>query len=509
VSSRLYLRLAGVLLLLLILLGSLAGLLTAHTARLYFEEVHQKLNLLVAHRIAKGVELGPDGKLSPQDESMLFMNGMNLNPSLEIYLLSPEGEVLQYDSSAEGRVMRRRVDLAPVREMQRRMRSIQVPEGRFAPEGIAHFRILRGDDPRHSSRRKIFSAAPVGDPDQPQAWIYAILGGQEYDTIASESGFGYILRGSAWILGISVALAAAAGLLAFHALTRPLGRLRGAIERFHGGDVEARARLGSQDEIGRLGAAFDRMADTILEQMQSIRERDELRRELVANISHDLRTPVASLQGYLETALGKDSSLTGEERRLFLETALRNATRLARLVDELFELARFDAGEIQPKMEVFALDDLVQDLVQKFRLRSEERGIQIRMSCPRELPPVRGDLGLIERVLDNLLENALRYTPRGGRIRVHLQEKGSQVEVRVADTGQGIPASEIPRIFDRFYRVEKSRSDGSGGAGLGLAIAKRILDLHSSPVRVHSRVGVGTWFAFSLAVSDPPLPMES
>ena len=218
----------------------------------------------------------------------------------------------------------------------------------------------------------------------------------------------------------------------------------------------------------------------------------------MAHVSHDLRTPLASLQGYLESLKLKDAELTGEERAEYLHIALRHSERLTRLVSELFELAKLDAKETRPQCESFALAELVQDVVQKFDLRAAQDKIRLTLVPARELPFVSADIALTERVLENLLANALNHTPGGGEVRISLEQGEGAVFTRISDTGSGIPETELPHIFAPFYRGHTSQPQGDEHAGLGLAIAKRIVELQSGEIRVESRLGAGTTFSFSL-----------
>jgi two-component system, OmpR family, sensor kinase len=245
---------------------------------------------------------------------------------------------------------------------------------------------------------------------------------------------------------------------------------------------------------------FKQMSDRITEQVTALKETDTLRRELMANVSHDLRTPIASLQGFFETLLLKERELTREQRHTYLETALKHSERLSRLTNELFELSRLDAGDIKPHHEAFALGDLTQDITMKYQLTAERKGIQLQTRIPRSLPLATGDIALIDRVIQNLLENALHHTPAGGRVTLELHDGGDHVLVTLTDTGCGIPADKLDRIFERFYQVDKNEHNRPGGAGLGLAIAKRIVNLHGGDIHVESRVNEGTSFSFPVPV---------
>jgi signal transduction histidine kinase len=241
------------------------------------------------------------------------------------------------------------------------------------------------------------------------------------------------------------------------------------------------------------------MAQRITDQIQALTEKDSLRRELVVQVSHDLRTPLASLHGYLETLRMKESSLQSAERVEYLDIALRHSTRMRRLVEDLFELAKLDAKDIRPSIEPVALGELAQDVVQQYRLVAQRKGIHLALEGARELPFVSADIGLIERVLENLIDNAIEHTPSRGGISVSTRVQGHSVTLQVSDTGSGIPSEDLPRIFDRFFQAGGGSGDGQH-AGLGLAIAKRILELHDSSIHVISKLGAGTTFSFSLPV---------
>jgi len=485
--NSLYTRLALGLVVLVAVLGGLYLLVTLQAGRLYFQELNQQLNReLAANLIAENKLSVEDGRFDRAALEAIFHTYMVVNPSIEVYLLDNRGRILAY-SAPPGKVKRERVDLAPVRAFLRR----------------GHHTPIVGDDPRDSGGHKVFSAAPIGSAAQPQGYLYVVLAGQQLDSVAAMLRDSYILRLALYALGAAAAAGLLAGLWLLRLVTRRLRRLdqaMGAFETDGGNHFTPPADLdtSSRDELGRLGRSFARMAARITSQVGALRQTDALRRELVANVSHDLRTPIASLQGYLETLLIKEDTLSAEQRREYLAIALRHSERLGKLVTELFELARLDSGQTRLHREPFAPGELVQDVVLKYRLPAEREGVRVEAHIPPDLPFVNADIGLIERVLENLLDNAIRHTPQGGRVAVTLSAAEDQVAVQVADTGCGIAAEELPHVFDRFYQVNKSEREASGGVGLGLAISKRILDLHASTIAVNSSPQAGTQFDFSL-----------
>ena len=234
-----------------------------------------------------------------------------------------------------------------------------------------------------------------------------------------------------------------------------------------------------------------------------------MRRTLVANLSHDLRTPLTSLQAHLDTLATKDSELAPAERRGYLANASRQTRRLTHLVAQLLDLAKLDGGHIELHAEPFQPAELVQDIAQKFRLTATAREVLIRTDYSAPLPLVIGDVGLIERVLDNLIDNAIQHTPPGGVVTLRARVgKPDTVLLEVQDSGPGIPGEQQGRIFERFYRGDQSRAGGTGSSGLGLAIVKGILDLHRVAITVDSFPGSGTRFGFELPTASliPPAP---
>ena len=486
----LFARLSAALFLVVAIIGGGFFMVEQISSRLYYEEITQRLNASIAMYVTGEMQLIEDGAVNEDALTLLAQRAMIINPTVEVYLLDTDGRILAHPMPPES-IQSEQVALGPVKKLM--SGETEMP--------------LRGTDPRNIDRQKIFSAHPVMHNDVLQGYLYAILGGQKYDELADSVRGSYVQKLSLGALVAIVLTAFLVGLLVFGLLTRRLTRLTSDVQTFteSGFDpeqVEALAYQGSgagtQDEIGQLREAFSGMANKIREQFEGLKETDRLRRELVSNVSHDLRTPLASMHGYVETLLLKNDSLSEEERLRYLEITRKHSLRLRQLIGDLFELSKLDSASIKPTLETFSLAELLQDVTQEFELQAENKGIDIDVHAHDGASMVHADIGLMQRVLENLLRNAVRYTPRGGNISITLDKKPGCVAVAVADTGCGIAEHELDRIFDRFYRSEQGEEERTNSAGLGLAIVKRILDLHGSRITVNSRVNQGTRFEFDI-----------
>ncbi|MFZ0389141.1 MAG: HAMP domain-containing sensor histidine kinase, partial [Calditrichia bacterium] len=458
--------------------------LTLQTAMRFTDEADQKLNLSLAENMAAELSPALQDSLAMGDIEHMIHYMMVMNPKVEIYLLDEEGEILAFFADPRKKVKQKTVSLAPIHSF-------------LSEKGEE---LILGADPRQPGRKRPFSAAPLQIGPDTNGFLYIILGGEQYDSAANMVKESYILQTTIKGLIITLFFTALLGLILFFLLTKRLHALMEVVGRFEKGHYDERVKVKHKDEIAQLGSAFNHMADTIVGNMEEMKRNDNLRRELVANVSHDLRSPLASMHGYLETILMKEENLSAEERRQYLEVILNNTTMLSQMVEELFELSKLDAQEVKPHPEPFPIAELVQDVVMKFKPRAEKSCVNLKANLPEERPLVNADIAMIERALSNLIQNALQFTPSNGSVSVDMQKKNGKVQISVRDTGCGIPEEEIGHIFDRFFRVEKSRGRTYGGTGLGLAITRKVLELHHSNIEVESKVQVGTRFHFDLDV---------
>ena len=481
--QHLYWKISAVFLCLLLALGVVLTVLSVHSAVNFLRETDQQLNRNLARDLAQ--ELNPylRDTLNVRGIEASFHHLMVMNPRVELYFLDETGHIVAFFAAPE-KVKRQTVDLQPVHHFLTKSENLPV----------------LGDDPRRPGRKKPFSVTHITYGQNKQGYLYVILGGEEFDTASDMIKGSYIVRTTVVGLGVTIFFTGLVGLIGFAFLTKRFRRMTAAVRKFEHGDLRERIAVHSQDEIGQLANAFNQMANTIEENMEELQRTDRLRRELVANISHDLRSPLASMQGYLETIQMKEGILSAQEHQKYFRIIFDNTRQLSELVDELFELSKLDANQVQPHAEAFSLAELTQDVVMKFRPKAEKLNIKLEMVLDKTLPSVYADIGMIERALCNLIDNALQYTPENGVVEVKVFRKEQNIRVTVEDTGYGIPEEEIPFIFDRFYRVDKSRTRTGGGTGLGLAIAKKILELHQKTIFIKSVLNQGTTLWFDLNV---------
>ncbi len=481
-SNKLYWKISAIFLLVMVLIGIVYVFVSVYTARNYFQEVNQKLYGQVADHLVAETKPLHNGKPDTLATHDIMHSMMVINPSVEVYLLDTLGKIIDYVVPFST-VKLDHVELAPVKAF-------------IASKGTEH---ITGDDPKSPGERNIFSASPIFENKKLTGYAYIILAGQQQQEVSSTLLGSYFLKSGMVIFLATLIGSLLVGLLAIWLITRNLQQIIAIVRQFKEGDSKARVLDAPRNELSVLATTFNDMADTIEANMEALKSVENLRRELIANVSHDLRTPLSIIQGYVETLLIKDDQLTPEERKNYLEITLGSSEKLARLISQLFEYSKLEAKQVQPKKEPFFIAELAQDVFQKYQLIAKRKNIHLQLDQPQNLPMVFADLSLVERVIQNLMDNALKFTPAGGKVTITLRPMEKSVEVRIADTGPGIPESEQSAIFER-YRKASSVTQLSAGAGIGLAIVKKILEMHDATIRVQSRLNEGTAFWFQLPV---------
>jgi signal transduction histidine kinase len=295
------------------------------------------------------------------------------------------------------------------------------------------------------------------------------------------------------LLVFAVGIAVALGTFLANTLTQRISRLEVAARSLAAGDLGSRAEIAGSDEIARLALTFNEMAARLEEADRKQRRLENLRRDLVAWASHDLQTPLTSIQLQVE-ALSDGLVEDPETVQRYLHSIQRETRSLSRLIDDLFQVAKMDAGGVELDYTEFSLPDLLCDALDSFSAVASKKEVELSSQVAPEAEMVFMDPARMGRVMNNLIANALRHTPQGGRVCVTARREPDRLLIEVSDTGEGISPDDMPHVFERFYRGEKSRSRTTGGAGLGLAIVLGIVEAHGGTITIESETGNGTIF---------------
>jgi signal transduction histidine kinase len=352
-----------------------------------------------------------------------------------------------------------------------------------------------GDGQVHvgATRTLEYAVVPVVEQGRVVRLVYAVRPALDRSFLGKLSATFAFLGKFWWQLLLAGALAAGIALvlarLLARGMTQPLRDMAAAARRMERGDYDVRVQTASRDEVGRLAAAFNRMSS-------ELENLERSRRDLVANVSHELKTPITAIRAHIENLLD------GVERPdpQVLGIMLTQTERLGRLVEQLLDLSRLESGEVPLHRVDVALAPLVTRVVSEIEVASPGRRVRIAPEVPTDLPSIDADPERVHQVLFNLVDNAVRFTPDGGKVIVSAARRDGSIEIRVADTGSGISSEHLPRLFERFYRADTARSREDGGTGIGLAIARSVVEAHGGHISAQSRVGEGSVFTFDLPV---------
>jgi two-component system, OmpR family, sensor kinase len=476
-----------------VLCAAALGIDTA--ARMYHQEANQRLHLELASWLVKQYRFERDGRVDSDGAAPLFADAMRVNPTIEIYLIDTEGRILAFNAPP-GRVKLTSVDLAPIR----------------AVLSGTHALPILGSDPRNPAVPQAFSVAPIPSAAGTAGYVYVIVGGEQYRGLLAQLRASQAIRmgivGAALVLAVGLL----GGLAAFWFLTRRISELAGDMNRFStSGFMQLPSCRGeSIDELDQVRQHFRQLSKLVQDQVKQLRHADQQLREAIAALSHDLQTPLTALGGYLETLRLQEETLSGQQRQQFLDLATVQKERLARMIDAQFELSLLESAAYPFEPQDGSLSDLVSDVAVEFGVIAHSAGVAITVETPAESVVAWMDVSLIQRVLENLISNALRHSPVGGRVTLAVTRVAHRAEVCVSDTGCGIRADELPRIFERAFRGSGTSRKSSIGAGLGLTIVQRIVELHGGQITACNRDGGGAQFRFDLPVTArEPTPGHS
>lgn len=488
-SNRLIFKLIFTFLSVLIIAGIGYTLSTAYYSDQHFAEVNQRLHANLAQDLIdeKFVDQSPIDSLGNVNKPLfgdIMHDMMAVNRAIEVYLLDMEGNVqysvvLNHDNPQSAP---KKVSLAPIQKF-------------ISEKGEQQ--IILGDDPRNPEKQKVFSAAKF-DKGGKEGYVYIILTGEEYLDTRNTLFGSYALKLGSGISLLTLFFVGLLGVISIWYLTKNLREINYAAQRFQEGDLNYRISAKEKTDLTGLAQTYNEMAETILNDMDKIKSLEKLRRDLIANISHDLRTPLAIIQGYIETLQMKDRELTEEQRLDYLKKINSSGERLSKLITQLFEYSKLDANQVEPQKEPFLISELANDIHLNYQVLAQKKDISLSLEMGDKVPLVFADISLVERAIQNLMDNALKFTPSGGKVVVELKPSGKNVEIIIRDTGPGISKENQQLVFERYRQTKTGRE--KEGAGLGLAIVRKIMELHNASIKVFSKPNEGTAFSFSLPI---------
>lgn len=474
-----YFKLAVIFSIILVIFGMMVAYVSIRASSQVAQEALQKTNKDLASTLAKDFEPLLKYEFDQEKIESKLAELKGSNPQFDFYLMDSNGAIKSVIPASRDNVVPSK-PVIDTRPLDAFIAGASIP--------------ILASDPLSPDKRKPFSVANISIMGSDGCYLYVVLEGEEFSETFAMLSESYITRGSVYIIGLVLLLSLAVGLFLFRQLTQRLDTIKSTVSDFERGELTKRIPVSGNDELTDLSKGFNRMADNIYQSMLEIKKSDMLRRELVANISHDLRSPLASVQGYLETIQLKGEDLTNDQFHQYIQTAIGNTKRLNNLIRDLFELSKLDAENVQPVLESVSVAELVQDIVLQFKPIAAKKNITLSAGFPEQPNSyITADIGLLNRAISNLINNAIEHTPEGGTVSITFNRDGKDVRLEISDTGSGISEEDLPHIFDRFYRADKSRSS-ENHAGLGLAIAQKIFSLHDGKIAVESPGGQGTIF---------------
>ncbi|ASZ12131.1 HAMP domain-containing histidine kinase [Chitinophaga pendula] len=479
-GNLLFWKIAAVFTIVLVVLGLVFGVIASTFSRSYYTAAHQQLFGDIAHHLATFTQPIRDGKPDTAVTHDIIHSTMVANPSVEVYLLDTDGNIIDF-VVPDTTVQIRRVDIAVVKKWL-------TAKERERP---------MGDNPKLPHEPAIFSAAPVYENSRLSGYVYAVLASQKQREVLATVNNHLYLQLGVYIFFVTLIVAFIVGIATFLLLTNSIRKIANVVKRFKEGDYSARIEGNTKGDLGLLTTTFNGMADVIVSNIDRITATDKFRQELIANVSHDLRTPLSIMQGYVETLMIKKDKLSEKEQERYLTIVHASSQRLSGLVEQLFQYAKLEANLVIPEKERFLINELASDILMSYQLKAAARSIRLDLDATTDLPAIFADIALTERVLQNLLDNAFKFTPDGGHISIILSKEINGVKVQVADTGVGITTEDQQYIFERYKQLDKE-SSAKKGMGIGLAIVKKILELHHSTIDVVSERGKGTTFKFTM-----------
>lgn len=469
---------------LITVLGILFIAITYFATTHYHQASIQLLNKDVAAHIAKFTSPFENDTINKQKADSVFYGAMVLSPSAEVYFLDTAGNVIAFHAS-EKEIKLWKIPLRNINNY-------------IASEGKAY---IKAPDPRDPSYQKIFSAAAVYGKTKKLGYIYVILESKTSENIISTLFGNHISSLAVTAFAVIIVLSLLISAFYLARIRKSFNRLIGVLQRFESGDYTARFQTADRDELAPVTTAFNKMADLLSQHIHTLTKSGQERKDFIAAISHDLRTPLAIARGYAETLdIKKDSSkLTEPQRQEYIQLILQKIQQVETMVQQLFDLSKMEAASFQPHKEPFVLSEIVQELINTFQVVAAARGVSLRCTQCQYHVWVHADVGMMERVAQNLIENALKSTPQGGSIEVSIIVDGQSLVFSIANTGKPLP-EDLLQWINNLKENTDLLNKRPVKLGLGLLIVQKILLLHDSSLEAYTHEGTRNIFTFPLPV---------
>lgn len=458
--------------------------LTYYATNHYHLASTQLLNKDVAAHIVKFASPYDGTQINKRRADSVFKNVMVISPSAEVYFLDSNGNVLDfYGHQKEIKLWK-----VPLKNIDKFI----------ASKGEDY---IKATDPRDPSYPKIFSAAEVKSATRKLGYIYVILGSNEYRAV-TDMLFGshitsLIIKAFFFIIILSIILS----LLYIKRIQKSFGRMINVLENFKNGDYNARFNTKDNDELAPVSKAFNKMADLLTYNINKLSNIEKERKEFIANITHDLRTPLTIARGYAETLQIKKQTgeITDNEQDNFMQMIMKKILQVQHMVQHLFEISKMETAGYEPQKDPFVLSEIVQEIVNIFQLNAKEKSVSLTCVQCQYLVWINADIGLMERVIQNLVDNAVKNTPENGNIEVALEVENNYLIFKIKNTGNPLSAGFIDWINSTESNFNEHYSS-SQKPGLGLRIVKKILSLHASALHAETQNNSTNIFSFRIDI---------
>jgi len=466
------------------ILGFLFIIITYLATTHYHKASTQLLNKDIAAHIAEFTSPFNKNGFNKSKADSVFHHAMVINPSVEVYFLDTAGTVIAFNS--------------PPNEVLLKTIPVENIKKYIAAQGQKY---ITAPDPKAPAESKIFSAAEVIDNKRNLGYIYVILGSNRSQDIMNMILGAHISNLAITVFVAIILLSVIISIFSLSSIQKSFKRMIDVLRRFEGGDYSARFVTKEKDDLAPVTQAFNKMADLLSYNINSLTKSEQDRKDFIAIISHDLRTPLSIARGYAETLLIKKESdeITPPQQNDYILLILQKIHQVEIMVQQLFELSKIDAAEFKPNMEPFVLSEIVQEIINTFQLRAYEKNISLRCTECQYHVWVNADIGMTERVVQNLIDNALKSTPAGGSIQISIQVDNKQLMFSIANEGSALPD-------DLLLWINNAGGDKSllkkrpAKLGLGLLIVQKMLMLHGSFLEAYTHEGSRNIFLFSLPI---------